>query len=227
MESRNSRIILILYFLGYIVVFPLLLLSLIRLSPNLSDNHKFLIEAIYYISFLLIIISLAFTELKSGINLIRLKTASIFKSAVVRYFAMLVTLVILNSLIMKFNPAQPNNQVAIDELLAKNRSFVFFLAVIFAPIVEEVVFRGVIFAKLYNNHKVLAFLLSSFLFGFIHVSDSLFMGNFLDFLYIISYSALGFLLCLGYEKYQNISIPIIMHLLNNLVSILLTISFMS
>lgn len=77
-----------------------------------------------------------------------------------------------------------------------------FLAVVVAPVVEEFVFRGVIYRYLKGvSSPRMALIISSILFSLIHSNLAAALPLFL----------LGMLLCRAYEKSQNILVPISMH----------------
>jgi membrane protease YdiL (CAAX protease family) len=87
----------------------------------------------------------------------------------------------------------------------------FFTAVIGAPIVEELCFRGILMKRmLYWMPKWVAVLISSALFGLVHL-------NVFQSLYTF---ALGVLLGLLYARYRSLIIPIIAHIVFNLTSVL-------
>jgi len=91
-----------------------------------------------------------------------------------------------------------------------------FLAVVMAPIVEELVFRGVIYRYLKGRVNTLAALaVSGVLFSLINANWAAFLPLFL----------FGILLCRAYEKTQNILTPIIMHACFNANTILVIFLF--
>lgn len=93
---------------------------------------------------------------------------------------------------------------------------------IFSPIIEELVFRAGTFTFLRGKCGfVVAAIISSILFGSIHVLDSLLAGNFLDVSYLFVYSAIGIVLAYGYEKTDSVFVTIGIHMLNNIISILI------
>lgn len=89
-------------------------------------------------------------------------------------------------------------------------SYLFIIAVIVAPIVEEIVFRGYIMNKWVDKYSVKkGVIFSALLFMFIHFS-SLFIPQLL----------LGLLCALVYIKYQNLFYAIFTHSLYNLLVVL-------
>ncbi len=135
-------------------------------------------------------------------------------------FIWLPALVWFLSLVVQFflpdNPSV-NQQTATDLTLAQPL-FSFFAIVIFAPLTEELIFRGMLarylFPKQDNSKQTLIFLLvSSVLFALIH-----FPGDVQQFLV---YFSLGFSLGLAYISRKGLVYSISLHALNNLVSFLM------
>jgi hypothetical protein len=88
------------------------------------------------------------------------------------------------------------------------------LAVVVAPIVEETIFRGGVYRFFKSRyHRHLAMILSGAFFALIHAN----MAGFPALL------ALGVALCIAYERTGNIKVPIFMHALFNLNSIIIII----
>ena len=80
------------------------------------------------------------------------------------------------------------------------------------PILEEFIFRGIVYNKLKEfNKPMTAIILTSFIFGFIH-------NNIMNCIYAFGVS---FILIYLYEKYKTIKAPIIMHIFLNSTIILL------
>lgn len=87
-------------------------------------------------------------------------------------------------------------------------------SIIYAPVMEELVFRGVLFNRLKIRIGIIpAMLLSSFLFGIGHE----FGGMTSAFLF-------GMCMCILYLKTDNILVPMSVHFINNVVATILEIS---
>lgn len=90
----------------------------------------------------------------------------------------------------------------------------FLFIVIFAPIAEEIYFRGYIFNELKNKINLkFAFLFSSFLFALIHC----------NFAYFIGYFFIGYFLAFSYKISKSIFIPISIHMIYNLIFFIINI----
>ncbi|MGX4600308.1 CPBP family intramembrane glutamic endopeptidase [Faecalimicrobium sp. JNUCC 81] len=83
--------------------------------------------------------------------------------------------------------------------------------VMIAPILEEIIYRKVIFIRLSKKtNKGIGLILSSIIFGLSHAKDSMFFAI-----------LFGIVLCILYLKYENILVPIFLHFINNLMSTLI------
>ncbi|MGI6359767.1 MAG: CPBP family intramembrane glutamic endopeptidase [Acholeplasmatales bacterium] len=111
------------------------------------------------------------------------------------------------------------NQEAINAMLISDLApLMIFVAVVGAPIVEELVFRKAFFSLIKNQW--VALVVSSLLFSLMHVvSETSFAGFFIN---LLVYGASGVALGFVYIYYKrNIYAPIFVHALSNLVSILI------
>ena len=135
-------------------------------------------------------------------------------------FIWLPALVWFLSIVVQFflpNDPSVNQQTATDLTLAQPL-FSFFATVIFAPLTEELIFRGMLarylFPKQDNSKQTLIFLLvSSLLFALIHSPGTLQQ--------FLVYASLGFSLGLAYISRKGLVYSISLHALNNLVGFLM------
>lgn len=115
------------------------------------------------------------------------------------------------------------NQDIINLLMTSPGMILMVIAVvILAPISEELIFRKLLMGTCEVTLKlkpVFAIILSSLIFSFIHVSD-------LESLkYIFQYMALAVPICAAYHySNNNIFVTIIMHMINNLISVLMVLT---
>lgn len=95
----------------------------------------------------------------------------------------------------------------------------FLFAVLFAPVLEELIFRGILMGKVFGKDSNVGLLLSSFLFGLIHNPTNI--GSW------VVYGGMGLVLGLAYRisgKYTN---ALILHMVNNFLSVLLMLLLQS
>ena len=115
------------------------------------------------------------------------------------------------------------NQDAIVEMTSTAPMVMFITTVFFAPFLEEMIFRVGLFQMFFSKSRLLAYMISGLGFGFVHIMVGLFAGDLSQLLYWIPYSLLGFMLCHIYEKRDTIFAPMIVHMMNNLIAMLIVI----
>lgn len=89
--------------------------------------------------------------------------------------------------------------------------------VLLGPLLEEILFRGILLRTLDRYHRVFAILISSMLFAMMHMNlqqgfTTFFIGCFLAYVSL---------------KENSMRIPIILHMLNNLIALAMSVSFLS
>lgn len=114
-----------------------------------------------------------------------------------------------------------SNQELINTLTDAHPALMILTSVFLAPILEEMMFRGIVFSWLYEVNPYFAHLVSAFLFGFVHIMSSVLSGNMFEWVQIFSYFFMGIVLSVLYEKTNNIYVPILTHATNNLISMIL------
>ncbi len=103
-----------------------------------------------------------------------------------------------------------SNEQSLRNVFSINPVAIYISAVIFAPIIEELVFRGSFFYMFKNKFLFLFF--SGFTFGFIHVLGA---ETWQQFMFIIPYSIPGFIFAYALYKSKNIFVPIGLHFIHN------------
>lgn len=107
-----------------------------------------------------------------------------------------------------------NNQANLNEL---NLLYIGILAVVWAPIVEELVFRASI--RRFIKNKYLFIVISSIIFGVLHAVTE--ANLFMIAITSLPYIALGACLAVGYTKSNNILVDMSMHAINNFIAVVL------
>ena len=111
------------------------------------------------------------------------------------------------------------NEETIRETFKISPIYIFFSSVIFAPVVEELVFRQSL--KNIIPNKYIFIIVSGIIFGGLHVITSL--TSVTDLLYLIPYCAPGFAFAYILADSDNIFIPISLHFMHN--GILIALQF--
>lgn len=110
--------------------------------------------------------------------------------------------------IVNFSPVY---QELADKVFGGNQVITFLTSACMAPVLEELLFRGLIYKRLrFICKPAIAAVISSLAFGLTH-------GNLVQFVYAF---LAGMLLAYVYEKYKNLWAPILFHFCANAVSIL-------
>jgi hypothetical protein len=192
---------------------------------ELTDSASSILNFAIYIVLAVSIIPITFSMMKVEIDYFKKPFKQIGVDAVVGYGIMLIASIgaqfAVQIIGFIFNYAQPVslNQQAIERsLLSSTGVLMILVTILFAPILEELIFRKAMF-RFFKNQWV-AMVVSSLIFGLIHVSSE---RTFLDFFTnLITYSASGFALGYVYIKNKhNVWSSILVHAVANAVSIIM------
>lgn len=120
--------------------------------------------------------------------------------------------------------AQENlNQAAVNSMLLYDPIPMLLCVCLLAPVTEECLVRGMIFAPLCRKKPWLAYLLSSTVFAVIHVIASIGLISPMNAVQnIITYLPSGLVLGRVYQKTRTIMAPIALHCTINIISVILT-----
>lgn len=138
-----------------------------------------------------------------------------------RYIWLPALVLVLVIVAQNFLPNDPSvNQQMLEQMTHNQPLFSFFMIVVFAPLTEELTFRGMlaryVFPQQDNIKQTALFLLvSTIIFALVH-----FPGTPQQFLV---YASLGFSLGLAYISKGGLAYSIALHALNNLIGFLMII----
>ena len=142
------------------------------------------------------------------------------------YLVGLIIMLLSNKIIgYFFSGASANNENTIRLLIDKYPLYMLFSVAIYAPLVEETIFRRSlkdIFNNFTNNNNITKYIYiisSGFIFALLHVIGS--ANNMIDYIYIIPYLSLGICFAMLYYKTNNLFSTIILHSFHNLIALLL------
>lgn len=208
-QSAIGIMVILTYFLlpyiKYIVVY---FLNGATINTNLSIILSILIEILTIAVILLLFnkrIKKDFIDLK--------KNHKQYFSKYFKYYLIgLAVMYISNAiLIFGFQGGLSGNEEGIRNLLGIHPIYVYISAVLLAPSVEELVFRGGIRNIIPND--ILFILVSGLVFGGMHLLGN--VSNLMDLLYIIPYSSLGIAFAYIYSKTDNIFVTMLLHTMHN------------
>lgn len=216
---RQATMAMLIYIVGYFIVIPTMIHFAV-LWGWLQNQHILLasgvLSTLVLVAIVLVMQSLA-TE-----NVYQWTSTKRVQETLRNLMFIFVALFIFNSLLsLVTDLSTSENQLTIIEVFRQSPMYIIFLAVVFAPIVEEVIFRGIVYRSLrYLKFKWFAVFVSTFLFGLIHVTNAVLMGRFEDAWFIIVYMAIGFFMIRIYEHSGDILSPILLHMGYNAIAVL-------
>jgi uncharacterized protein len=117
--------------------------------------------------------------------------------------------------VLGIDPGSENTENLVE--IAKATPLFILVGAIIAPILEEIIFRKIIFGSIYQkfNSFILAGIVSSVIFAVIHF----------DFEHLLIYTAMGFTFAFLYVKTKRIIVPIIAHATMNTIVFVVQILF--
>lgn len=207
----------------HIFILPVILaLSSVALLPlmgiTLDDPH---INLVYYAVSFTYVLAFLFRFLKSSFSDLVdnfLRSLSAIGLGFLLYF---IANIAVNMVLLYFteNLTNPNSEI-INSTTKLNANLMTAVSVFLAPVVEEVLFRGVVFGSLRKRNRFWAFAVSALLFAVYHLWDA-FLGGFdwLLVLYLLQYIPAGLILAWCYERGRGIWAPIFLHMIINYVSV--------
>ena len=190
-----------------------------------SDMMTVLLNVLFDFLLMMMAIMIFKKELRSQFLQLKRRKINDFLMDVVIGVGMIYILNILGNIITLLTTntvGSSANQTSITSLLTVAPLLMVLCIVIFAPVLEELIFRLMLFTGSYNYlGRIPAYIISAGLFGFLHIYSSLFAGNLSEILQIFPYLFMGLGLCFVYEKSNNIYVPIMAHAIINLISVMM------
>lgn len=177
---------------------------------NLTLTDKLVILFSKYIILVILFLAKDFKYLKEKWIDFKNNFKKYTKIAFKNWFAGFIIMVISNIIISYFIRGVGQNESAVQELIEKLPIVAFILTTVFAPFIEEMVFRKSL--KDCLDNKLLYMILSGLIFGFIHTQIDI---NILELLLIIPYGAIGFMFAKTINETDNIYTTIMMHMFHN------------
>lgn len=222
--SKKELICGLIFLPIYIFVLPLAVgyasfgfFEFFKISP--SDAH---VTLLYYFVSLIFILIVMGSFLKESFSAFIGRLGSSLYATLLGYFiylALLYAVSLIISIIIVQQSPNPNNE-AVQGLLRQNSRAMMISSLLLAPIVEETLFRGVVFAPLLKVNRFAAYALSFLVFAFYHVWQYMLAGPTPQFfIYLLQYLPGAVVLCWAYEKSGTIWSPILLHALINAAAI--------
>ena len=130
--------------------------------------------------------------------------------------------ILVNYLVVSIDPAFFNvNDSAIATLTEQNQQLMTVATVLLVPVVEETLYRGLVFGQLYRKNVVIAYIVSVAVFSALHVIGYIGMYSPVRLaLCFLQYSPPSVFLAWAYAKADTIWAPILIHMAVNLIGLL-------
>lgn len=138
-------------------------------------------------------------------------------TALLLYFFLTV---LVGLMILSIEPTFNNeNNSTVLVLMDGSPIFTAVLSIVLAPLIEETLFRGLIFGNLYRVNRLLAYLVTALGFSAIHVISYLSVLSPLEILLsLIQYIPATVVLCGVYAYADTIYAPMLLHAIINLIA---------
>ncbi len=197
---------LVLYFYSYPIIKCIF--------PQISSGTLNVVNKICDWSVLPIVVFLFKDEIKRGLKALKANWTGYCRFIIKLLIAQAIVGLLESQIIHMFNTDFiPANQKSIEQASLVSYAL---SAIIFAPIVEELLFRGAL--RRFINNKVVFIIVSALLFGFAHARLE---GGLKTFLFSMTlYSTSGAFLAYAYAKTNNICTGIICHCIGNAYAVI-------
>lgn len=220
--TRKQSVALILhYFIGYNFLYPLILLIINNFLVGKNQALHPRLNTLFIIFMIISTVAIVHDPIRRSFNKFKMQFAS-HAQAILKNFGLLflvniaINIIIIN--IFKIN-STPENQNIIVAMVKSNPVPMFLSTVIFAPIVEEIIFRGVFYQNLRSKTQfIVPILVSVLFFGGMHLVAGFAAGNgSKEMVFLLQYSSVAFFMIRSLESCDNIFGAIGVHFLNNLL----------
>ena len=184
---------------------------------KMDTSHKIIFLTVINIIYIIFLLAIYKFEIRKDIDDFKVNRVKYFKKYIVYYLAGVFLMGITNIIIQQLtNTTISGNEETVREYIKLYPLYMTFSTVIYAPLVEELIFRKSI--KNIVSNKYVFIILSGVIFGALHISD---FSNTNQILLGIPYIIMGLDFAYIYYKTNNIFTTMTFHILHN--SILLCI----
>ena len=219
--STSKALLIILYYYGvYIYIAPNLsysILSMFLSQETASYYAQFLSDSICMFPIVYLMLPL----LKDCWRHFEEYPSMILYKGISLYIPYMFTNSILQTILFTFTGTNSGvNQEIANKLFEAAPIALAIPAILIAPIVEECIFRGVIFRGMRVFGFWPAAIVSGFAFGFLHCISDIVTANWSGLWFIIVYTSMGVFMCKAYENSKNIFGAISLHMFSNIIAII-------
>ena len=220
--TRGEMIAAAIYLPLHVLGVPIALNWLAGLVPAIAQMSNAELNILYYSVGLVYMLLLLRRFLRRSFDAALDAKGRFVLSIVGGYAADLALSFILSSLLLIFGLDLGNspNNMAITSELSTDYGRIAVLSIALAPIVEEPLFRGLLFGCIRPRSRVLAYAVSALAFALYHVWQYIYVsGDFSLLVYCLSYLPASFALAWAYERGGGIWSSIALHAVMNALSV--------
>lgn len=225
----KKKIAPILVFIGLLLgmaYFPYIPMKLFNIQyDNFNMTMKMLYMIFCDIGYMLILFILYKDKIIKDFKKYFKKFGENFELSFKYYFIGVIIMMASNLIItLFFSDATAGNEEAVRSLIDQVPVYMIFSVSLYAPFVEEIIFRHSIkdCVLCYGKNKItkgIYIFISGFIFAALHILGQ--TTSYLDYLYLIPYLSLGIAFSALYAKTDNIFSSISMHMLHNTITVIL------
>ncbi len=209
------------FFALYVLVFPFLM-GLLQSSFG-GELPVAELSAVYYLLSVTLVFLVFWSFLKEGFHLL----LDWLPENLFAFVTGLIGAGVLHVLVMWLPyPVENPNTYSYTEQFALSPRATVLILVVLMPIVEEALFRGLLFGSLRTYRRPLAYGLSTVLFALYCVWQFIFTYQGVDLRYLlllVQYLPMSLALCWSYDKGGSIWTPIALHMAINAISLFTTV----
>ena len=220
--TRRERVLGWIYLPIHVILLPLLLgVLLYAILGREPDSMK--MNLLYFGIGFLVIVAGMWKFLKLSYRRVTENIRG-FLLALVWAYVISMVLSILYGAVTKLLGTPPSpNQDMVEDIAVGNMNQMFAMAVLMVPIVEECLFRGVIFGSIRGKNRILAYVISVLAFSLYHVWQyAVAYQDWTMLLGMLQYFPISIALTYAYDRSGTIWAPIFLHMFNNALSLSLT-----
>ncbi len=207
------------FYLSQLLALPVLLALVNRLlgEPLTITGLNIALFLVNFVLTLVIFHSYLFASLQKALK----APFQCLRSAVLGFGCYYLASLLVGLFIQTVCPEFSNiNDRTILQMVEENYAWVTVCVVLLVPITEETLYRGLIFKSLYHKSPVLAYCVSTLVFGLIHVVG--YIGTVTPFMLLmcfLQYLPAGLALAWAFVRSDTIWAPILMHIAINQIGL--------
>ena len=212
--TKPELIIGLIWLVVHMFVLPLLTSPLMTWIPTLTEIE---VNAAYYGFSLAVVMAFGFKLLRREFDHFADRLGRCIRTLFMGYFIWYTLALVMSMIMTALNiEATPPNDQAVDVLADQGYNIMMVISVIAAPILEEVLFRGVLFQSIRKKSRLCAYIASLAVFGLYHTWQfAVIYQDPIYLLYSLQYIPITLAITWSYEHSGSLWTAIFFHASNN------------